>query len=580
MKKHSLITLTTVLLAATLCSVSCYKDLTTYATKEIPRVIRTNTNAITPVVFAFGRINTFEPEFAHVKDRDTIPFNPSDYEAYDYDWHMTTSTSIFHFSMEWVGDGWPLELAVDREPSGGTDYYTMTMSMTHKETGMRHSFTWRVQIGRPDAITAGLLVAHTRDGVTSDICMIKSHHYCGDMWPVAAEPPLPDTVFRNMFSQLNDGPIQGVVSQIMWSKRSDRPIGEIAVIVRDQEYISLDVPTMKVRARNQQMFVFAPRNLRPQFAFTNGMGGSRRHAFTALVNDNQLWSYHAEFASDVLGRYLPLIDDPNIGDYELEPNVVVANTFNSTHSALLFDRKNGRIVRLHAPPNPAGDGVRYGIRPMQAPEEGSVFDHRNLQGFDALFAAHFHNINPANTAFPFHRSLWLLRERATNKRFIYVLQHGEEPPATFRVRGRAIYDASNLTGINNATAYAALFNHGEFFYAVGNILYVAILQDGTNVISRNDEVLRLANRNEVITHIVRHVDDENRGRVPVMDVNTGEYVGQDARHYVLTIATYDGRGNGKVYALTRTHPGAGRISTVRGEWGGFGRITALEQRHR
>jgi len=566
---------------------SCYRDQSTGQSIDIPHVFVSQQSA--EALQAFYREDfVFAPIFGIQTLVDGVPdsrlFTESDYNAHEFVWTMATTTfpgANPNDHTQVVGEGWPLVMVMNFDVTAGTGY-TLLLTMTHKQTQMRHSFTWSVSVSLRGAIGAGLLIAHTHDGLTSDIGFIGSYHYSNALWttsPVVGT--LPDAVNRNLFSERNNGRmIDGLVSQIVWAKRPDTE-GEIAVVVREQTYLSLDAPTMMIRAENDQMFALSPQVFRPQWIFTN-YTNAHRHRYVALMNDNEIWTYHPEHAGMIM--YAPLATDPNFTDFEIQEGIVVPMAAGSHLNALLFDKRHRRIVRLDAPTAP--QGPRFGIRALREPADNSTFDPRtHFSDYDAVYATFFHRIHTD----PDMRqsSIWLMQNRTTGRLMAYELEV-DFPGVDFLPRGVASFDLSGLLSISQATNFLALGGvYRELFYTVDNRLYVVILARGTGAI--HNQLVWSAPQGEEITHIIRHIHVDNTGMtfwsreqgVPVLR-SSGGGASQSGGN-LITIVTYNQTtGEGRVYALPRSNPGAGTIAApaFRSMWGGFGRITAITQRQR
>jgi hypothetical protein len=107
---------------------------------------------------------------------------------------------------------------------------------------------------------------------------------------------------------------------------------------------------------------------------------------------------------------------------------------------------------------------------------------------------------------------------------------------------------------------------------------------------RNNRLVFSAPEGETITHLVRHIHFDNTGltfwsrnarREPIGQLSGGRMNLNGGN--LITLVTYnETTGEGKVYALPRSNPGAGTIAEPAfiSVWGGFGRITAITQRFR
>lgn len=574
---------------------SCYQDHSTFATIEVP-VLGAVPGQAPPQAyfmedFVFAPRLGFRIGYTEAGVPIYQPFTEEDYDSYEYVWLMSRTTSPFanpNTNMEVVGESFPLEIFMNADVTTGTLGYFLHLHLTHKETQMQHVVPFRVSVNMRGAVGAGLLVAHIQECGRSDIGFIASYHYCRTHWNGAMTAVFPDRVERNLFSERNNGRmIDGFVSQIVWAQRPERD-GEVAVIVREQAYLSLDPPTMTVRAENEQVFALVPQYFRPQWIFTT-YHSAQRHSYVVLMNNDELWSYHIEQPD--MNRYTPLATDPTFTDYELQEGIVVPVIQGQFMRGLLFDKRHNRVVRLHAPPFPGHGEYRFGIRALRAPETGSLFDPRyDFAEYDCLYATFFHRDGTTRWT-----SIWIMRHRTTGRIMAYELEI-EEAGLDYLVRGIASFDLTGLRSINDATKFLALGGTGrELFYVVDNRLYTVILTRGMPPM-HNDNVWT-APQGETITHIMRHLHNDNTGfttysvntRRELIPRTSGGGPGQLGGN-LITVATYNaGTGEGAIYALPRSHAGMGRIA-VGGNpftgmqfvtrWGGFGRITAITQRQR
>jgi hypothetical protein len=173
-------------------------------------------------------------------------------------------------------------------------------------------------------------------------------------------------------------------------------------------------------------------------------------------------------------------------------------------------------------------------------------------------------------------------EKSSGKPYIYELEVGEADISgnwDFQLvcRGVERFDMSNCDDIANATCYVCSQDYREFFYAAGNKIYAVILNPGE--IPQSKIVFETTDPGEVITHMDF---DQCMNGYTYWSYSSPDRPNMELSfNNLLTIATYNtSAAEGKVYAIPRQHAGSGEFASkefVR-EWGGFGRITAINIR--
>lgn len=523
----------------------------------------------------------FSPVFALGTGSGTVEFTEQDYDDYDYHWRITDFPTAQDTARTTIGTGRTLSTTINSLPASG---YNLALYMKHKRTGMQHNFYWGVTVNVEDGLlSAGLLVADTRDELTSDISLIRSYHYSANRWDnsgryewipgmfVAVWVTREDIILRDVYSRANSGPLDGLISSLFYTHSfnpSQSTWAEIGAVVKGRSYTRMEQLTMRVMDRDEQIFWAAPENFNPQMAFSLPRNS---YQLAVLINDGRPYTY---VPTEENGRFSALLDNGN--DYEIAENIVVPVSVFTTARSLFFDKKGGKIITLHS----SNTIPRRGFEDLPAVAAGSVFDHNRLSNFDCLHASYF---NTGTTNDPDHRSIWLLRDKTTGKLYIYELQTTEDRNNdwVFTVRGLNIFDMSNCAELENATCYTSTYNFREFYYAVGNKIYASILSLGVSQ-PTSKVVFETTDPNEVITHMEAKLNNVGwtywNPPMPAMG-NTLQNI--SSQNNLITIATYnEATGEGKVYAIPRQYQGSGEFAAREyvSEWGGFGRITAIALR--
>lgn len=582
---------------------SCYKDDSTkYDLSLIDDIRQKSYDA---VEFKYMVEKEFAPEFAMITKSNKNAqrdFTDDDYNNFEYSWRISresgpTADTTTYF----LGEGYPLICKVYNLPNSG---YDLMLTMKHKETDMTYHLEWPAVV-EMEEIGPGLLVAYTRDeGITSDMALIRSYQFADggaaftDADKVTGQMP-PSVVIPDIFSAGNSGQkADGVISSIMGNRKTvQTPIvtSPLEIVVRDKHIYRLDPTSFEISLSDGQLFYYAPQVMEPKGVYTQVYNDLWNNVF--LINGTTAHGY--TLSQD--GLYRALVgEDLN---YELHPDICVTSPSSYLGLAQFFDLKGGRIVAINS-------GNLQAI-PIASPEnQPGVFNHNQLSGFEPLFAALSHQQ-------PSWSSMWLLAEKTTGKRFIYILRILEDDPWNAAYGGN-IVDMSQCTDFDKSTAWACSvrttsapfggsFSQPEFYYAVGGKIYVVMLpqerqQPGTSATMATSKlVFTLTDPNEEITHLRWHL--ENGSVFYERDVNGMPKFphttrGFSSRNRMMTVGTYNNSTQeGKVYAVPRYDAGRGTLlpdsdpndaienpttpdNPYVGQWGGFGKITAIGVRDR
>ena len=150
-------------IAATIISLllfqSCYKDLSTEASLEIPEIsIEGIDNSLT---IAFGQTISFTP---------TVTQEGRTEDDFEYLWEMDITPQAMSGRME-LSTEKDLEMRISNTPSDKP--YTISFKATDKITGLSKTVGCRLYVG--SSLGEGLLVAHTRDnGATSEFDLVAN----------------------------------------------------------------------------------------------------------------------------------------------------------------------------------------------------------------------------------------------------------------------------------------------------------------------------------------------------------------------------------------------------------------------
>ena len=218
-------------IAATIISLllfqSCYKDLSTEASLEIPEIsIEGIDNSLT---IAFGQTISFTP---------TVTQEGRTEDDFEYLWEMDITPQAMSGRME-LSTEKDLEMRISNTPSDKP--YTISFKATDKITGLSKTVGCRLYVG--SSLGEGLLVAHTRDnGATSEFDLVANEFLT---WGYTGKV----RYTRNLWSLTNEGTFEGNVNDMI--EICDTVGGvfnENKILVGpDEHIIAIDPLTFKVK---------------------------------------------------------------------------------------------------------------------------------------------------------------------------------------------------------------------------------------------------------------------------------------------------------------------------------------------
>lgn len=504
---------------------SCYDDESTLPSVEYPDIVVARKDEGSYLTATYSEPFRYEPKLGRLVGRDTLWLTENEFNDFDYIWKMTlvagTDTTTQVLSHERV-----LEVDMLAAPNAGYYNYGLMLQVIHRVSGVTKQLNWEIKV--LGVYASGLLVADTKDEQSTDISLIMSCSYNYDL-----ESYEEDVTYYDIYSKANDGnKLGGCVSSMAYLS-SGGPGEVLTLLVKGQSLVQVDPITMKETGRDMDLFYYHPATFNPQEVFTAQWG-----SYSVLINDGILHFYETRYGMKY--SYTP--------EFEYNLSTVYIPLVASSCDALLFDKTASKFIRF------TGYGASHVIELPAT--TGGAFDPTNLPGVEPLYG----DLGNNSTA----RCLM----KKDNRYFIYEI-------ANKNFSGNRIYDLSNCTDLDKATCYAFSEGYSEFYYGVGNKLYVAILN--TDV-----PVCRVAyenfGSNEVVTHVLMH---KGEGQTTWGEKPDGTPLWRDSGNNLLSVATYNGHtGEGKIYTLPIQYGGDGGIAADKyvNTYGPFGRIVAITTR--
>lgn len=498
---------------------SCYEDESTLPAVEYPDIVADRSNEGSYLTAVYGEQFLYEPKLGRLDGRDTLWLTTENYDDFNYSWKITlaagTDTAARVISQERV-----LDVVMTSVPNTGSYNYALMLQVMHKLSGVTKQLNWNVKV--LGAYSSGLLVADTKDGQTSDISLIMSRCYNDDIDDYSK-----DVTRYDIYSKANNNKIEGNVSTLSYLSYYGN--ASITALIKGKSLIQVDPTTMMEQGRDFDLFFYRPEVYNPQEVFSAVWGSYGVLINGGLVHYYQTYygmkySYTPESEYNISEVYIPLVA--------------------SSCDALLFDKRNSKFMRFTS---------RGNAHIIDLPASDGVFDPTNMQNLEPVYGDVANN----STA----RCLM----KKGDDYFIYEI-------ASRDFSGSKIYDMSNCVGLDKATCYAFSEANDEFYYGIGEKLYVAILntdKPSFHVAYEN------FGENEKVTHVLMHKGD---GATTWGEKADGTPLWRDSGNNLLSVATYnESTGEGKIYALPIQYGGDGGIAADKyiRVFDRFGQITAI-----
>lgn len=226
--------LAVILGASALCS--CYKDLSTEATTELPDIVISTESDVLNI--AYGHELIVEPEVFQEGRSD---------EDFEYYWEIDLTSSGRNVDRIDIGTEKKLVYRVGNSPA--TEPYYLYLRVTDRVTGLQKFHSWAVFVS--SSLGEGILVAHTSDGgKTSDIDLIAAKPVT---YGYASDTPL---ITRDLYSFANGAPIEGRVNSLLTSVVTDGAVFNTTriMVATDEHLIALRSLDYKESERDVTLF--------------------------------------------------------------------------------------------------------------------------------------------------------------------------------------------------------------------------------------------------------------------------------------------------------------------------------------
>ncbi|MBK5721828.1 hypothetical protein JGH11_13190 [Dysgonomonas sp. Marseille-P4677] len=510
--------------------ISCYEDQSTDASIEIGEIKVSIPELGEP--FSLVEIQqglVYSVNTTITKDGDSNP-------DLSYEWRLNLMPRVEDYVV--LSRDKDINEPIVRRPNSLP--YTLWLVITDHQTNLQHHVYWDVRIISTSG--DGLIVADTKDGMTSDISLVRSRYfssgYTGEV-----------LYKRNNFSAANGFNINGLVKKIQFGKTmlSNMSTYKIFTLTED-DFFSIDPETYMVASSYDQLFVNPPSVKKPQ-AFSYSIN---QHMI--YVDDGRLYfiNYGQGSQSDIFTSYINYTAPGStqikyyVSDYIA--SVTAYDSFMTYYDETLSRFacvKGGLFSNLSFSDVTYDESVVNAYNPLSMP---------NMQPLSAGVGT--------NGVY-----MHALKDKTTGEIAFYsiIADYDENSNQVFKSASK--YATQACPDIDQAISFETCENKDVVYYATPSAVYSAYFSaSSVSATSRftppAGEVITTIKLFHEAWYVLNAKDD---------------YTPMNENGNQLFVATYnETTQEGKVYALAITNlAGALEASSVEKTFGGFSRITAL-----
>lgn len=513
MKKNKLF-LFVVFLAGVLLA-SCYDDKTTYDVDKLPEVMIDTTG--------IGKDLTVI-QFERLQVTPSITKSGKKSEDLTYLWCVSTEP-LYHSSYTELSDQMNLDEIIKLVPSSSP--YLLWLTVTDQKTGVQYLMSWRLYVY--SGLGEGLVVADTRDGITSDLHLIVGKQFT-DKYSGA------DVVKRNLYSLANNSRIDGVVNMMCYNVMAKV---KNLYAAGDKTFMTVSPIDYTLLAKNEDMFFEAPGTI-------NIRTMSQANVAQAIVQDNKAWLLSASMGDVKFGT-------PIRGNYFVDYDVAYShNPGSGSLEAAFYDSRNSKFWKISTVWNAASATI--------SSFSADAFDPNAVAGMECKKSEFAYEGN----------AYFLLRDKATGAYSIYVFDGQVAAPKT-------VYRLPANNTLDRAVSYVFCQNQNVMYYATSTEIYAVILAGSVATIESRYSLDPLTRLGEQITGLSMY-----RQAWYLLDEGTDDADGWPlvpiaTNNLQLLMTTYnEGSGEGKVNTLPILNLGIGTLDKANlKEYKGFNRITCV-----
>jgi hypothetical protein len=516
-----------------LCT-SCFDDLSTDANRTISPVVIDTTG--------FG----YKDSLIEVSQGATLSLSPKVTQSgvsnpdLSYEWRLALTSSGTNEEYTIISTEKDLNEIISKRPS--SDPYLLWYVVTDKATGLQYSMSWALKV--ISSAGDGLLVADTKDGLTSDITLIRasclSSGYTGS------------TVYkRKAYSGTNGSSLPGLISQLLYSRVYQNAAETFRVYaLTPDSVVTLDPETYAISTSFKNLFIAAPSTSVPM-VIQNG-----KHDLYYLDNENLYTLYiQSSAVSTKFGTYINYVKPGSTVTKNIPNKYMLAFPSDLYPAGSYYDETQGCFIGL------LGFSSTITTKLVQSYSEA-------LNAYDPTFLSNMKAVGSGPTTEGRH--LHILKDKSTGACFFYTMEYFYDETNGSAVRSVSRYSTESCPNISEALAFETCENRDVVYYATSSAVYSAFIS-GSNV---SGTTRFTPPSGEAITGIKLFREawymidaDNDNGAYSPMSENANQ----------LLVATYNSSTQeGKVYVLPITNlTGALSAASDAKTFTGFGKITAM-----
>lgn len=530
--KHILFILSVFLLLTT----GCIKDKSTLATIDIP-IIGIDTTGL-PTEYTVFQQDT-------LKIKPTITLEHGNRSHLKYQWVMNAYQGYERI----VGTDAELTALITENPSPNS--YKLIFTATDSTNNIKAFFAWDITVISPYG--QGLVVADTRDEMTTDVSLISAFNFTTAL----AKDSANRKILYNAYSTANGEKIAGIVNKLNYYKYSNV---KNVTFLTDKSFTRIDVNSYKKIDADQKLFLIPPSKIVPndissalavnqhQYIVNNGKGYGR-------YGQNHQFSY-SFLAADKYG-------------YEARKILGLQNPGSLPSGGILYDELNNRfqlLPRMSSMADPLQNFPAFDANNPMA-----KFDPKNIGNKTCLHM--FEGYDKSMIS--------IMKERDQAKYYAYQIRF--QNPLSGAM-GVGVNDLSQNPDIAKAKFFTSSTSEQVLFYATDEKVYATVVEIGSPSLTN---LRYTAKSGDKITgmdiYFGAGIYDPGAGRMYLPNTSSPndwtKRITVSAAQRLLILSTYnEATKEGKIITIPIETLGVGGLVTdpaYISTYGGFGRITAF-----
>jgi len=503
------------LVAITFALYGCFQDKSTFDTNKIDDIkidvlsinyFDDNSNSI-----IIPTLNVLNIKVKVTKGNNTNP-------DVSYKWTINAATWLLP-TFE-LGEKDELEYTVPLRIST-IDPYRLVLAVTDNETGVKYFKEWKLFVS--GKFSEGLVVAHTSDNVTSDMCFISSQLF--------AENAVQEYVDKDIFSATQGATMDGLITQMRYYS----PQRSIFGVTDTKESFRVNANDFSLYGYGKELFTY------DAIGTSNAQGmyfGNFNNLY--LVDNGLIYA-----ASSTNGHKFPSAIHYNSNPLYHVDGPIVCDTYNSRNKArAIFYDSNSQGIKV--------------MKSTQSALYTRVYD---------LKTGVINKKSVAGGIGSNEKLILILKDNNTGIYTIYSAYNGNESPEPADIDLVTSIDIPLGNDIANAKFFFVCDNQPVIYYSTTNAIYAINIQTGTPVVSQKYSV----SAGEEITSMQvfqQSLYQHNRKSV---------FTPIDSHNKTMLISTYNSAvKEGKLIAIPIINFGEGNLDKANQiEFSGFNKITAV-----